>query len=147
MGSGVPGTRTGTLAHVIGQASSSSGTVLVAGDVLTEELAHDHDCEADLLDVTLYGGGSCTDAEHRGLSARAGVTRGSGAADRGPGLHAVPAGVSGTIAPMPQRRPAPDTEAAERLDELSRLTRRSPRGAAPSAHRRTALSSPGPACG
>lgn len=61
-------------AYVIGQAASTSGSVLVFGKVLNEELAHDHDYEDDLLDFTLYGGGSRTDAEHRDLFARAGVT-------------------------------------------------------------------------
>jgi NADPH-dependent ferric siderophore reductase len=60
--------------HVINQAVASSGSVLVFGRVLNEELAHDHDYEDDLLDFTLYGGGSRTDAEHRDLFARAGVT-------------------------------------------------------------------------
>ena len=60
-------------AYVIGQAASTSGSVLVFGKVLNEELAHDHDYEDDLLDFTLYGGGSRTDAEHRDLFARAGV--------------------------------------------------------------------------
>jgi NADPH-dependent ferric siderophore reductase len=59
--------------HVINQAASG-GQVLVFGRVLNEELAHDHDYEDDLLDFTLYGGGSRTDAEHRDLFARAGVT-------------------------------------------------------------------------
>jgi NADPH-dependent ferric siderophore reductase len=59
--------------HVINQAAAG-GQVLVFGRVLNEELAHDHDYEDDLLDFTLYGGGSRTDAEHRDLFARAGVT-------------------------------------------------------------------------
>ena len=61
-------------AHAISQAASTSGSVLVFGKILNEELAHDHDYEADLLAFTLYGGGSRTDAEHRELFARAGVS-------------------------------------------------------------------------
>lgn len=60
-------------AHVIAHAASTSGSVLVFGKVLNEELAHDHDYEDDLLDFTLYGGGARTDAEHRELFSRAGV--------------------------------------------------------------------------
>lgn len=60
-------------AHVISQAAATSGMVLVFGKVLNEDLAHEHDYEADLLDFTLYGGGSRTDAEHLDLFARAGV--------------------------------------------------------------------------
>lgn len=58
--------------HVLSQVASGGGEVLVFGEVLREELAHDHDYEDDLLDFTLYGGGRRTDVEYRELFARAG---------------------------------------------------------------------------
>lgn len=59
--------------HILSRAAGTSTTVLLFGRVLDERLAHDHDYEEDLLDFTLYGGGSRTDAAHRVLFGQAGL--------------------------------------------------------------------------
>lgn len=61
--------------HAVRQAAASlrpGGHVLVFGDVLDAELAHDHDYEDDLIGFALHGGGARDHEEHLALFAAAG---------------------------------------------------------------------------
>lgn len=62
--------------HALREAAASvrpGGRVLVFGEVLDLELAHEHDYEDDLLDFALTGGGARTHDEHVALFAGAGL--------------------------------------------------------------------------
>lgn len=63
-------------AHALREAAAGvgdGGAVLVFGEVLDPELAHEHDYEDDLLDFALTGGGARTHEEHVALFAAAGL--------------------------------------------------------------------------